>query len=134
MCSWIEWSSSKSLLTVKTAYIFNSTHLLRNILSTLRESSRFLDKCSKRFRLLLWRWRLSWSTDFGSSVKNCSKVSSCSRAPKNLRAQLSTRKYLTCWKNYIYIDLYITIIFNYVILPWGLTFSRNWLKFPIKSP
>ena len=114
MLVWIEWSSSKSLLIfmVKVSDIFNYSHLLSNILSTLRESSRRLDKYSKRFRLLLWRWRVAWSTNTGSSVKNYSQVSTCSAAivmrekymhvPQKIcacrYAQLSTRKHLTCWK------------------------------------
>ena len=42
MCLWIELCSSESLLTfvVKVSDIFNYFHLLRNILSKLRESSR----------------------------------------------------------------------------------------------
>ena len=132
------------MFVVKVSDIFNSSHLLRNILSTLRESSRRLDKCSKRFRLLLWRWRVAWSTNTGSSVKNCSKVSTCSPAIMMREnhmhvlqkicarwyAQLSTRKHLTCWKNdiyrfiynfnfnkcLIYIQIYIYYIYMYIYI------------------
>lgn len=64
----------------KVSRIFNYSYLIRNILSTLRESWKHLEKCSKRFRFLLWRWRVTRSIDTGGSVKNCSRVSTCSPA------------------------------------------------------
>ena len=64
----------------KVSRIFNYSHLIRNILSTLRESWKHLEKCSKRFRFLMWRWRVTRSIDTGSSVKSCSRVSTCSPA------------------------------------------------------
>ena len=65
------------MFVVKVSGIFNSSHLLSMyyyILSTLRESSRRLDK------LLVGRLRVAWSTNTESSAKNYSKVSNYSPA------------------------------------------------------
>ena len=121
--------SSKSLLifAVKVPGIFNSSLLLRNILSTLRVSSRCLDKCYWSFRLLLWRWPVAWSTNNESSVINCSKVSTArpvcaafyTQAPYLLKVwfmKIFIYIYIYMYVGiYIYIYIYI-YIFNIIII------------------
>ena len=122
---WIEWSSSKSLLmfVVKFSDIFNSSHLLRNTLSTLKESSRRLDKCSRRFRLLLWRWHVAWSTNNGIAPKfqlvhqpKWWEKTTCTCSKKSARAGMSSCLHSSTLlvERKIYIDLYITLILIYI--------------------
>ena len=125
-----EWSSSKSLLMflVKVSGI-NSSHPPRNILSQLREPSWGLDKCSKRFRLLLSRWHIVWSINTGSSVKNYSAAivvgEKYIHVLKKLCAQVCSAVYtqashlLKIWSTiwfitYIYIYIYIYKFINWI--------------------